>query len=302
MVSHLQPIIFNFTANHSEPRYMALPVRVFYYSTCFGHQAVMVFFVLSGYFVGGSVMAAKPEGFWRRYLIQRLSRLWIVLLPSLALTFVWNMLDFHYGGAAYLSGRANPLATQPVCLDGLTFLGNVFYLETLCVPCYGDNGALWSLAYEFWYYILFPLLFWGLSSGWSDKLWHRVAMLLVGAGLIAVLPSPLVVGFVIWLFGAAVAALERRPLGAIFAGWMVGIPSVFVCGLLLHLSHYEVETAGVKLGIGFSLAAASPWIIRAVKLTPLAGKIAARFSDFSYTLYLGHLELHSFRMVRVFSC
>jgi peptidoglycan/LPS O-acetylase OafA/YrhL len=296
MVSHLQPLIFDFHANHSEPHYMGLPVRVFYYATCFGHQAVTVFFVLSGYFVGGSVIAAKPEGFWRRFLIQRVSRLWIVLLPSLALTFVWNMLDFHYGGAAYLNGSANPITgpAQPVHLDVLTFLGNAFFLQTIYVPHYGDNGALWSLAPEFWYYIIFPLLFFGVGFGRSVKLWRRVAMLLAGVGLIVISPRDVLVGFVIWLFGAEVAALENRPLGAIFAGWKVGIPSVFACGLLLHLSHYEPETAGVRLGIGFSLAVACPWIIRVVKLTPPVGKIAAWFSDFSYTLYLVHTSFMAF--------
>src|ERR1700722_8142246 len=44
-----------------------------------GHEAVMVFFVLSGYFVGGSALRAVRKGYlsWKKYLFQRLTRLWL---------------------------------------------------------------------------------------------------------------------------------------------------------------------------------------------------------------------------------
>ena len=50
-----------------------------------GHQAVIIFFALSGYLVGGSVINAirRSEWSWVRYLTQRLVRLWLVLLPAL---------------------------------------------------------------------------------------------------------------------------------------------------------------------------------------------------------------------------
>src|SRR5262245_21311046 len=49
-----------------------------------GHVAVMVFFVLSGYLVGGSVLKSIASGSWsgRAYLIKRLVRLWVVLIPA----------------------------------------------------------------------------------------------------------------------------------------------------------------------------------------------------------------------------
>jgi len=296
MFSHLKPFVFDFYANHSEPHNLGLGLRALNYATGFGHQAVTVFFVLSGYFVGGSVMAAKPEGFWPRYLIQRLSRLWIVLIPALAMTLVWNVLDSNNGGVAYLADGGNPVsrALPAVRLDALTFFGNVFFLQTICVPFYGDNSPLWSLAQEFWFYILFPLLFFGVISRWPAKLRGRSVMVLAAAALMIVLPREFLAGFAIWLLGAAVAALEDRPLGAVFSGWMVGLPSVLVCGLLLHLSRYRPETAGTELGIGFALAAAAPWVMRVVKLRPAAGKVAAFFSDFSYTLYVAHFSFMAF--------
>lgn len=52
-----------------------------------GHQAVIIFFVLSGYLISGSVIRAFERGTWswKEYLIHRLTRLWVVLIPGLAL-------------------------------------------------------------------------------------------------------------------------------------------------------------------------------------------------------------------------
>src|SRR4051812_12768784 len=53
-----------------------------------GHAAVMAFFVLSGFLVGGSAWAAlRRDGdlALRRYAFDRATRLWLVVLPALAL-------------------------------------------------------------------------------------------------------------------------------------------------------------------------------------------------------------------------
>ena len=61
-----------------------------YALTSLGHGAVMVFFVLSGYFVGGSVIRGRRRGTfrWADYLISRSIRLWVVLIPALLLTLI----------------------------------------------------------------------------------------------------------------------------------------------------------------------------------------------------------------------
>jgi len=37
------------------------------------------------------------------------------------------------------------------------FFGNLFFLQTILPPCSAPMELLWSLANEFWYYLLFPL-------------------------------------------------------------------------------------------------------------------------------------------------
>lgn len=62
-----------------------LPLKTFYLLTGFGHQAVMIFFVLSGFLVGGRAAEKLSDGTFRMadYLADRVSRLKPVLFSSL---------------------------------------------------------------------------------------------------------------------------------------------------------------------------------------------------------------------------
>ena len=135
--------------------------KVFYFLSGLGHQAVMVFFVLSGFFVGGSVLRNQYQFSWWSYLVSRLSRLWIVLIPALLLTYlVDTYLASIYpevlAGSFESVWHSGPIAGQ-YSESLLTLLGNVFVVQKVFTPVFGTNGPLWSLANEFWYYLLFPL-------------------------------------------------------------------------------------------------------------------------------------------------
>src|SRR5665213_1657001 len=57
-------------------------VKSFYLVTKLGHAAVMVFFVLSGYLVGGSVLKDMfaDRWHWDTYLLKRGTRFYVVLI------------------------------------------------------------------------------------------------------------------------------------------------------------------------------------------------------------------------------
>src|SRR4051794_3922354 len=85
---HLRSFVFRSFAELEE--HAGLFLRAFYFVTGLGHQAVIIFFALSGFLVGGKAIEdLTNERFsWARYLLRRLTRLWIVIIPAMALTLL----------------------------------------------------------------------------------------------------------------------------------------------------------------------------------------------------------------------
>ena len=114
---------------------------LFYMLTAYGHDAVMVFFVLSGYFISGSVQRdrAANRWSWRRYAVNRLTRLYVVLIPGLLLTVFWDRLGLWlYPDHPIYSGAPQPWINDFFAVGdrlGLgDFLANLAFLQD-------DTGA-----------------------------------------------------------------------------------------------------------------------------------------------------------------
>lgn len=77
----------------------AAPVYLWWFLTGFesGHQAVVGFFVLSGYLVGGAVLSRirEPRPFLKDYYLHRFTRVYVVLIPTLLLTLLLDILGCH---------------------------------------------------------------------------------------------------------------------------------------------------------------------------------------------------------------
>ena len=212
VAEHARSLVF---VDYGQLQSPSLLAKGFYFLTGFGHEAVMVFFVISGYLVGGKVWSLyREERFgWRRYLADRLSRLYAVLFVALVLGAVldWSGYLFFNSYGLYNKGYAGQIAvlgSAPFDRMGWQdFLVNAFFLQTIVGPPFGSNGPLWSLAYEWWYYILFPAMV-------SLVFWRSIAGVIGGAAmtilLIFILPADIIWLFGIWLLGGAVAAWPRK--------------------------------------------------------------------------------------------
>ncbi|MCB9734366.1 MAG: acyltransferase [Deltaproteobacteria bacterium] len=185
------------------------PLYGFYFVTSLGHQAVLVFFVLSGFFIGQAVLSRHAPGSrwsWSHYLVDRVSRLYVVLLPALALTLLWD----HLGATAMPSlydgsYPANILNfAADTRHDAATFLANATFLQTITAPPLGTNGALWSLANELWYYLLFPL---ALRVAVTRNQRERYLCLALFAGAATLVGSEILLYFPVWLLGVALNLL-----------------------------------------------------------------------------------------------
>ena len=76
-------------------------VKALYAATRYGHQAVMVFFVMSGFFISSSILRSfgRQTWSWRDYAIDRGVRLYLVLIPGLFLGLVWDWLGMTFFNA-----------------------------------------------------------------------------------------------------------------------------------------------------------------------------------------------------------
>ena len=275
--------------------------------TGFAHQAVLVFFVLSGWLVGGvfldrsSSVARGPA--LRDYAIDRITRLWTVLLPALLLmlALAWaGALPIPAAGAAVDGGAAAVIeARQAWSLT--TLLGNLLGLQTLVVAPFGENFPLWSLANETWYYVLFPLLVLSLRAG---SAWSRLACAALGMALAAWLGAGINAYFLVWLLGVgasrlriALAPRQRWLCWGVFGvlaavlrlrgqdgdfGLATLAPDLLYAGLLV-VCLCSVGRHRPGTGIDNS---ANPRAVRHRLAAP--GKLLA---GFSFTLYVVHIPL-----------
>ncbi|WP_374568055.1 acyltransferase family protein [Ideonella sp.] len=124
-------------------------VPVFWRFSHLGNDAVMVFFVLSGFVIAH--VAATKERTLQEYAASRFARLYSVVVPALILTIVLDAAGSVIEPSLY-TGRwyeyDNPLIRV---LASLSFTNELWFSYTRPF----SNGPFWSLGYEAWYYALF---------------------------------------------------------------------------------------------------------------------------------------------------
>jgi peptidoglycan/LPS O-acetylase OafA/YrhL len=291
LFDHWRTLLFVDYGQVATHRLLLAPV---YIVAASGHQAVVIFFVLSGYLIGGSVfrMLANDAWSWKAYLTHRLLRLWIVLLPALLLGLLWDRVGLRLNLAPILysgMGHGQQIPDVRVALSPAVFFGNALFLQTIKVPVFGANGPLWSLANEFWYYILFPLGLLAMrrrqSLGWR---------IVYGALLVAVaffVGRNILVGLGIWLFGALLAR-ARAPNLAARTRWLAAAlyaPLVFA---LPKIGTGHEIASDYLLGVATFLLL---WVFlsagRAAEPRAREVRAARAMARFSFTLYLTHVPL-----------
>lgn len=282
--NHLRYLIFQ--GFHEQQ--VGVAGKIFFFLTGFGHQSVMIFFVLSGFFITKTIVDSIERKEWnvKRYAIQRLTRLWVVLIPALGLTFLVDSMAWNY-----FHFNDDTLTRSSL----VNFLQNVFFLQIATGPTFGSNLALWSLGNEFWYYVLLPFI---LLPIFTKK--NRVAM--IGISVIALslgiwFLNNLFVGthgFVIFLMGSLVYMGTRKAQKTISNLYFFASLTCLITVLTLT-RHFitPMEFWDLALGASFALLAYT-WLRTENFLTDKYERFSVFVSKFSYTLYVVHVPLMLF--------
>ena len=281
------------------PGHRGIAFYSFAFLAGFAHQAVMIFFVLSGYLVGAGLlreMQQKGSIDVARYLVKRLTRLGVVLYPAFALIALLNMVGivgFHgLDTGVYPSDTLATMRASTLACNG-AFLQNGF------CHTYGDDGALWSLCNEFWYYVIWPFL---LLSLYASVRWKRAVFGAVAVAILVVFTIPvdrtwsMVVPYMlIWVLGASVGWAKRPLIRSVPLATVIFLISLLSIRLLVRRS-LEVDHPGYEfmadLIVGCTFANLITTMRFSKNLKPLLWtRLNYGLAAFSFSLYCIHIPI-----------
>ncbi|MGQ7846336.1 acyltransferase family protein [Granulosicoccus sp. 3-233] len=267
------------------------------YFARFGQEAVILFFLLSGFVINYSYRLGKDKTF-NRYFQNRFYRIYIPLFFA----FIISYISFSY----------NAVSLQNIDLK--TLVGNIFMLQdwafarpNVIVDSYMDNGPLWSLSYEWWFYMLyFPIVNLRMSTTARDRIVFGTA---IGFALLyLVLPQYFVrIGMYLAIWWAGVRLADAYLDGVIddYKRHILPVCTLALIVVVLGVNVVLQRADGVRLLLGTHpiiemrhfvfafVALVGALIINRLSWAPF--DIVTRpfliFAPISYALYIVHVPL-----------
>jgi len=185
----------------------------------YGHSAVIVFFVLSGYVI--AFVTATKEHTPRDYAISRLARIYSVAPAALLLALVLDHIGFLVSPGIYSGVTTHDFIALRLT-SSLLFLNEVWGVSIMAF----SNVPYWSLNYEVWYYVLFGVV--TFTAGRRRLLLCAGICLLLGPKILLLAP--------VWWLGVY---LYRSPAAYVGerAGWVLFLLSL---PLIYGFHHYDL--------------------------------------------------------------
>ena len=266
----------------------------------FGEDAVMVFFVLSGFVI--AYVVDQREHAMVDYSISRLARLYSVVVPAVLVTLVLDSIGRGADPELYRISDNDHLLLRT--LFTLAFANQLWSLDIRFL----SNWPYWSISYEFWYYLLFACLV--FTSGRVRIALVALWTLIVGAGIVLLMP--------IWMLGVGVyhyikrqPALARGPSWLLFvlpvplyllyrlSGWehvLTGITDAWTVQLTgdvhyLHKARYVLHSYLVALLVAANFVGAHQLLRGTVFLGERADRAIRWCAQHTFTLYLFHFPI-----------
>jgi peptidoglycan/LPS O-acetylase OafA/YrhL len=277
-------------------QYSALGRAVVYLLASFrwGHEAVLFFFVLSGFvihlrYARKIVRGASDFDLWP-YVGRRARRLYPPLVAALVVTLALDLLGAHLQLPTVSHTTRYPLFNTDLGFEHgpRVLLRNLGFIMD---PVFGSDAPLWSLNYEWYFYMIYPAVYMiarrslkgataavavlsvlGFAPIWSPALgWFRVVLQLMIA----------------WWFGALLA---ERFAGRLKVGYGA-VSGLVLAPLVLFIGDWNPFLRDIVVALGFTglIAALLAHQERGGSLAPL--ERLRPLGDMSYTLYVLHFPI-----------
>lgn len=259
----------------------------------YGREAVMVFFVLSGFFIHFRAAEAKSRDQFSAATFYR--RRWHRLAPpfffALAVTVACDLIGRMWWPTLYEARTGDPLLDATFARGGYSqasVVPAVLLLPSSLGMDFGSNGPLWSLAFEAVYYAIYPVWLWVRRRSWAAAFLAIPALCLsLALSPSGAFPITVMMYYPIWLVGALLAermvtvGVPRRAVGigaALFAGGAALY--VLAAPILVAVIASLVFGGGLVLAFGGAQS-------RDRLLLPLFERLGVR----SYTIYIVHFPI-----------
>ena len=169
-----------------------------------GHNAVVIFFVLSGYVI--AYVTDTREGTARTYSISRIARVYSVAIPAIVLVPLIDAAGQAIDTSLYDSGNTTHDYALVRVVASALFVNELWFVSIMPF----SNSAYWSLCYEVCYYVLFAVS--QFESGWRRVALLVIAGLIIGPKILLLLP--------IWVAGVILYRMHRKFVISEFTGWL----------------------------------------------------------------------------------
>ena len=231
------------------------------------------------------------------YFISRFSRIYTVLVPALLLGGVLDFVGimFFNGSEIYTNADKYDIGTRfESNLNWTTFIGNIMNMQGILVYRFGSNLPLWSLANEWWYYIMFGLLVEAYKSRYT--VWRSAGVYIFVIFCLWGFPLKITLWFSIWLIGALTAVIDFKNIK--IPAW--GAFIFLIAGLVISkLCQKNIDSSNIYVELLRDLFLAGVFCVSLLCLKTsnftLAWKSTHNWlADFSFSLYVIHFPLMVF--------
>jgi peptidoglycan/LPS O-acetylase OafA/YrhL len=215
LLHHFSDILFN------------SPYRIFN----IGHEAVVVFFILSGYVIAYTIKAKKCTQ--ESYFIARFSRIYSVAIPATILAISLDLIGTSIARESYQDiylALDYPLIRF---ITSMTFTGELWFFSILSF----SNIPYWSIHYEMFFYVFFGVLVF-CPKRYKVPLLLTIS-LIAGPKILIMLP--------IWLFG--VYLFRRSDIN--LSSKVLLLLWLLTCVVLFYLIAFDAKNIITKLANGF---------------------------------------------------